>query len=72
MMQHDIRRVALEASCDERTVRRYLQGCARKNALTSERIAEAIKRLSLQTGAPVSSEDSPDSSENAPPERRTA
>lgn len=47
MQTHDIRRVAVEASCDIRTVRRYLDGKAKKGGLVAERISNAIDKLGL-------------------------
>lgn len=49
MDPHDVRRVAVQAHCDPRTVERYLRG-ARQASTTQARVREALRMLGL--GAP--------------------
>lgn len=72
MQMHDIRRVAVEASCDTRTVRRYLEGKVTKTGLVFERIAQAIDKLGLKKAAapaPTSSNGSESANETSSAKR---
>jgi hypothetical protein len=50
---HDIRRVAVSAMVDPRTVRAYLRG-RRTQSTTAARIAEALRTLGIPAASPDS------------------
>ena len=62
MQASDIRRIAVEASCDPRTVRAFLKGEANMGGLAASRIEAAMKKLDLKIPEPSSEETSSEAS----------
>jgi DNA-binding LacI/PurR family transcriptional regulator len=52
---HDVRRVAVAAFADERTVRRYFADPGRLKPTSRARIADALARLGFATSTPAPS-----------------